>query len=504
MTERRFNLVDEPWLPVAGHGRASLREVFSRGDLAVPGGSVLEKIAVFKLLQAVAQAACTPRDDNAWQALAPEGLGAACLTYLEKWRNAFWLYGERPFLQFPAVAGAKLLPYSALMPDVAIGNSSVLFQSQIGREPDDAERALLLLVQMSCCFSGKKADTTVTLSPGTVKSASAKAGPALCSRGLLHSFFMGNSIRESVWFNLLTREDVAGDRTLTQGLGIPPWESMPQGENDAVAHALRYSLMGRLVPLARFCLLEDSGVRCVEGIQHPDYLHGGMIDPSVAADFRKAKPRVIWADPSRRPWRALTSLLSFLSHSQAGDFICPQLKWCAARLRRPGLAVFRLWSGGIRLSSNAGEQYLTGDDDMVESEISLHADWFDREGSDWFDALQNAMGKVEQMGKTVYASVFGYYKEAKADNAENCAKRAAREFWQIAERFFPALSQACAEPDRPEGLEATLDHMKACVWESYANACPRDTARQLQLWVRHSPRLSGGRKTTKGDWYEKQ
>ena len=101
MTERRFNLVDEPWLPVAGHGRASLREVFSRGDLAVPGGSVLEKIAVFKLLQAVAQAACTPRDDNAWQALAPEGLGAACPTYLENGATHSGCMANALFSSFP-------------------------------------------------------------------------------------------------------------------------------------------------------------------------------------------------------------------------------------------------------------------------------------------------------------------------------------------------------------------------------------------------------------------
>ena len=42
--ENRFNLIDEPWIPVTGKGNVSLREVFSRPDLSNPGGTPLEKI----------------------------------------------------------------------------------------------------------------------------------------------------------------------------------------------------------------------------------------------------------------------------------------------------------------------------------------------------------------------------------------------------------------------------------------------------------------------------
>lgn len=123
--KRRFNLTDEPWIPVAS-GRISLREVFSRSDVRGLGGNPLEKIALLKLLQAVAQAARTPRDDAEWAQLGTEGLAEACLAYLEKWHEAFWLYGPAPFLQFPAVARAKLLPYGSLLPDVATVIHSVI------------------------------------------------------------------------------------------------------------------------------------------------------------------------------------------------------------------------------------------------------------------------------------------------------------------------------------------------------------------------------------------
>lgn len=483
--KRRFNLTDEPWIPVAS-GRISLREVFSRSDVRGLGGNPLEKIALLKLLQAVAQAARTPRDDAEWAQLGTEGLAEACLAYLEKWHEAFWLYGPAPFLQVPAVARAKLLPYGSLLPDVATGNTSVLFQSQKEQPLDDAQKALLLLVNMSCCFSGKKVDKSVALSPGLTKGASGKAGPALCALGLLHSFLMGRSLRETVWLNLLTQEQVAQD-IYQDGVGVPPWEVMPQGEVDDVATALTRSLMGRLVPLARFCLLEEEGIHCVEGIQHPDYLQGGMVDPSVTGDRSAKKPRMIWADPQKRPWRQLTSLLGFLRHEQAAAMRCLQLSWCLPRLASGPLEEITIWAGGIRVRSNAGEQYLSGSDDVVESEVSLPVACLgDGEESSWFLSFQKGMEDVENLGKTVYAAVAGYYREEKAESAEGWAARASLDFWQQAEGFFPTLVEACAQ-DGPDAREAVVRRLRGCVLECYSRACPQETARQLALWARHRP-----------------
>ena len=281
--ERRFNLVDEAWIPVAGTGRASLREVFSRYWPGVPGGTPLEKIALFKLLQAIAQAAHTPADEAEWLALGPDGLAEACLAYLERWHEAFWLYGPQPFLQFPAVERAKIVPYGSLLPHIASGNTSVLFQSQVERPLDDGQKALLLLVNMSCCFSGKKVDKAVALSPGIEKSSSAKAGPAICALGLLHSFVLGPSLRETVWRNLLTRDELAEERLYENGVGTPPWERMPRGEADDVAEALKRSLMGRLVPLARFYLLTEAGMHSVEGRHGGPQRHRGPL-PEKAQD----------------------------------------------------------------------------------------------------------------------------------------------------------------------------------------------------------------------------
>ncbi|MCL5254743.1 MAG: type I-E CRISPR-associated protein Cse1/CasA, partial [Gammaproteobacteria bacterium] len=51
--ENRFNLVDEPWIPVADYGRVSLRQIFTNSDYRALGGNPVQKIALLKLLLAV-------------------------------------------------------------------------------------------------------------------------------------------------------------------------------------------------------------------------------------------------------------------------------------------------------------------------------------------------------------------------------------------------------------------------------------------------------------------
>jgi CRISPR system Cascade subunit CasA len=106
--ESRFNLIDEPWLPVVDVGLVSLKALFSHKDYRALGGNPVQKIAVTKLLLAIAQAAATPADDDDWAELGAEGMAIKCLAYLERWRDSFWLYGEKPFLQMPAIRTTSL------------------------------------------------------------------------------------------------------------------------------------------------------------------------------------------------------------------------------------------------------------------------------------------------------------------------------------------------------------------------------------------------------------
>ena len=73
---------------------------------------------------------------------------------------------------------------------------------------------------------------------------------------------------------------------------------MPKGEQCETANVLQNSLMGRLLPLSRFCLLNDKGLHYSEGITHLDY-KSGMIDPSVAMNPSTKPPKVLWVDTGK-------------------------------------------------------------------------------------------------------------------------------------------------------------------------------------------------------------
>lgn len=177
-----FNLVENAWIPIADRGLASLREVFASDACRALGGTAREKIALLKLLLAIAQAAATPEDEKAWAALGVAGMGEQCLAYLERQREAFNLYGESPFLQLPAVARARLQPYGAIIPEVAAGNTSVLtgFSVEPANVPH-ARRALLLVCEMSLALGGKKADKRCILTKGVEKK-TAPGGDYACLR----------------------------------------------------------------------------------------------------------------------------------------------------------------------------------------------------------------------------------------------------------------------------------------------------------------------------------
>lgn len=95
--ENRFNLIDEPWIPIADIGLVSLKQLFSDGSYRALGGTPVEKIALTKFLLAIAQSACTPENDAKWQQLGANGWQQHAwhtlkngMTILSVWRNAIF------------------------------------------------------------------------------------------------------------------------------------------------------------------------------------------------------------------------------------------------------------------------------------------------------------------------------------------------------------------------------------------------------------------------------
>ncbi len=486
-----FNLVDEPWIPVADYGRASLKQIFQNPEYQSLGGNPVQKIALMKLLLAIAQAAATPVSEKEHETSSFDGLAKSCIDYLEHWHDRFYLYGPEPFLQMPASAQAKVQPYGAVIPEVATGNTTLLTQIQASDLMNDADRAILLITLMSFALSGKKTDNAIVLSPGYTgkqndkgKPSSGKFGPAVGYFGFLHNFYFGETLQQGIWVNLLTSEQVKKTKMFPEGVGVPPWEKMPQGEDDNTARALRRSLMGRLVPLSRFCLLKEVGLHYTEGIAH-DGFKEGVADPSIAINYSGTEPKALWVNPEKRPWRELTSLLSFLGKKDRNGFQSLQLQSGISRVRRH-MSRFAVWSGGLRVSSNAGEQYASGTDDFVSSLI-----WFESAmlGETWFTQLENEMGALETLSKKLYGTVSGYYKELSSDGTK-IAAQASYLFWQRCESEFQNLIDHCPQGEENQKERQNIRRRFAAhTLQTYDQFCPKESARQLDAWVKCQPSL---------------
>lgn len=485
--ENQFSLINEPWIPISDVGKVNLKQFFSETTYRALGGNPIQKIALMKLLLAIAQAAATPDDDSTWEELGTKGLARNCLAYLEKWSDSFWLYGEKPFLQIPAIAQAATQSIGAVLPEIATGNTTVLNAIQIEKNLDDAEKALLIVQLMGFGLGGKKTDNSLVLSTGYSgksnekgKPSTGKAGASLGFMGFLHNFLQGQTLLETLWLNLLTREQIE-DLPYAEGLGVAPWENMPTGEDCATARQLQNSLMGRLIPLSRFCLLNETGLHYSEGIAHSDY-KVGMIDPSVAINHATKPAKVLWVDTERRPWRFLTALLGFMEANRGG-FDCAYIKQGLLRARRV-IPQLGLWSGGLRVSSNAGEQYVSGSDDFVESVTFMACDYL---GETWYSQLKLEMAELDQLAKIVYGATFNFFKSQTMDG-KNQAAAASNLFWQLCERKFQDLVNACGEGDeKTKALRKIFADFANTAYNAY---CPNDTARQLTAWAENLPNFS--------------
>ncbi len=490
--ENRFNLIDEPWIPVADHGRVSLKQIFSNQEYQSLGGNPVQKIALLKLLLAIAQAAATPKDDAEWQALGAQGLAERCLAYLEKWQDRFFLYGDKPFLQMPAISTAKVQPYGAVLPEVSTGNTTVLSQVQVQRELDDANKALLLLTQMGFALSGKKTDNSVVLTSGYAgklndkgKPSTGKPGPSVAHMGLLHNFLFGKNMQQTVWLNLFSLQQLEQMNLYPEGVGTAPWETMPEGEDCDKARKLKRSLMGRLLPICRFCLITEDGLHYSEGIAHPGYKKG-IFDPSIAVNYSGKEPKALWVDPQKRPWRELTALLGFFEQADSQGFQSWQIR---SGLKRAEYATdaFAIWSAGLRVSSNAGEQYASGNDDFVESLIWLHSEIL---GGIWFTQLKSEMDALNDLAKNLYGRVQSFFKSQKVDGSK-IAPQATQLFWQLCERDFQNLVDQCAQTEEAALKRQQLrKRFSGYIHQAYDKFCPHETARQLDAWAKCRPNTS--------------
>lgn len=512
--ESRFNLIDEPWVPVADYGRVSLRQIFSNPEYRSLGGNPVQKIALLKLLLAIAQAAATPKDEAEWQAMGAQGLADRCLDYLEKWHDQFYLYGDRPFLQIPAVAhlidqrtSKKLavakttakrkeaLESSApkrlgtgFYPDLPSSNNTMLSHTQFGHELSDAEAAVFIVSIMNFAFGGKRVEgDLISLSGKQMGNRySAPAGPSLGGwSGYLHAFIQTGSILNDVWINTLSRNDIKRQVLWGDDVGIPLWEFYPASEDCQEANFYRHTYMATLVSMSRFALLKDKGIFYTDGINYPS-VKNGWLESSLIINKSDNEIKAKYVDPEKRPWRELESILSFIAEGNSNKFECLAIRISLDRARA-NLLNFSVWSGGLKVSSNSGDQSVKQNDDFVESEVWLHSEDI---GGFWFGQLKQEMDALDGLAKNLYGRVQGFFKEQMADGSK-IAPQATHHFWQLCERDFQQLVDACDQSDEAAKERQMLrQRFASYIQQSYDKFCARETARQLDAWAKYRPNNS--------------
>ena len=516
--ENRFNLIDEPWIPVIDKGRLSLRQVFSETNNRGLGGNPLQKLALTKLLLAIAQAACTPEDDEALELLEPKKLARKCIDYLEKWYDRFWLYGEKPFLQMPAINGlierrkrkdlstatnkagqrdaeASAQPKSIGMgfyPDVPAENNTILTQYQVPKALSDADKALFVVSLMNFSFCGKRVEKNLDdqMMLGYIgKTPSAKSAPSIGMFGYLHSILIGESLMETLLLNLLSHERIKENAYWTTGLGTAPWESMPDGVACQIAKNLNGSYMATLLSLSRFVLLQGDGIYYVEGLQYPSHKEGWR-EPSMAVNHQGTTPKIKWVDPNKRPWRELTSLLAFLNVDDLQCYDCQFIKYGLNRFREKSKSI-GVWSGGIKVSWKAGDQSVKQEDDFVESIIFLDSNVI---GEPWYNQLRVEMDALVDISKQVFSSTVKYYRTLTGKMDQKSAIKAFKKFadqatsmfWELCERHFQDMVNAC---DQQQNIKQVRKIFAQSAIKAFDSFCPKESARQIDAWAKNRPNL---------------
>lgn len=485
MPERRFCLVDEPWIPIAGNGRVSLLEVFSDDSSGDIDGNAVQKLSIIKLMIAIAQASVAIDDNEDWKRLGYEGLAGKVCDYLKAHRDCFYLYGDRPFLQMPQVKELDKIRESRIfydyIPDLASDNDSIIRSVQGGYDFSDAEKAVFLVGLMNYALGGKRITSTDALSPGFIKSKSAKSGPGIGNYlGYLNTCLKGRSLRETVWFNFFTDRDIKA-YGLEPGIR-PPWEKMPLGEDDQRARELHKSVYSWLVALSRFVLLGDEGIYYAEGLQYPGSVKDGYSEPFITIDRNNLKS--LYVDVSKKPWRSLTSILQAV-YNKNGQWDCMIVSAFLPRVAEVS-EYFTIWTGGLRVRGTSGDQSVKQNDDYVESEFVLCREII---GAQYYDRLCSAIDTLEKQSRVLWKAVEGYY----GKNSAEIQKEAAARYWESADSLSTAII-GCWSRNEWEEMEKRIGSLWYRMLAIYDEICSHDTERGMNAWVQHRPGIKRGGK----------
>lgn len=483
--ENRFNLIEERWIPIVSKDRVSLLDVFTDFSLKEISGNAIQKAALYRLLIAIAQRASSIKTNKMWREKGVSGVSKECIDYLKSHKEDFYLYGDRPFLQVKELSECKEVKVQDIFfdyqPDIASDNDTILKESQAKQKISDAEKAVFIVSLMNYALGGKRTSYPKTYLNGKdakMRKKSAKSAPSIGrDKGFLQTMFLGESIAESVFLNLFSEEELELNNIKPDYSVLPPWEKMPSNQDPSYWDVYKKSLYSWFVAVSRFVLLCDEGIKYCEGIIY-ETVKEGLLDPFISIDNKR---KAICVDPAKKPWRELPALLNAVySNDNPDAFKCLALTMHLTR-NRDVAEYISIWSGGLKIRQNSGDQSVKQSDDYVDSKITL-ADSDIQDG--FFYKLSLIMKDLDSFGSYLHLSIEKYYGEMKIQKKSSPVTSALASFWSYVESYSQDIFDYAEEKDVIEALMNKIWD-KAC--DVYDEFTSRETARQFSCWVKFKP-----------------
>lgn len=300
---RKFNLVDEKWIPVRflngdrdelGISATLLRSI---EIAAIEDPSPLVVAALHRFLLAVLYRALEgPTDIEQAKALFKAGLpGEKITAYLEKWRDRFWLFDEKyPFGQNPNVPKSEIEPWTKLTAEYNATSNKVLFDHTNTKKPGARKP--------SVCACWLLSTMTFSISGGRGYYPSPSPNAIMCIP-------LGRDLQSTLCYSLVpyqNRDVMSDDSAL--------WEREPQSlplispKRVATGYSDLYTWQSRMVCLEHLPSGEVSIMRFVAGYgfdnpsKNPDPMQPYKIDKTHGVSpvqFRQ----------DRGTWRDFDSLI---------------------------------------------------------------------------------------------------------------------------------------------------------------------------------------------------
>jgi CRISPR system Cascade subunit CasA len=299
----RYNLIDEPWIPVRNL-KGNLLELGMQDILlrakemaAIEDPSPLVVASLHRFLLAVLyRALMGPTDIEKAKSLFREGLPEGKIrAYLKKWRERFFLFDEKyPFGQNPNIPKDEIEPWTKLTAESNSTSNKVLFDHTDTNHPGERcpkECARWILSSMNYSISGGR---------GYYPSPSPNA--MMCIP-------LGRNLHETLCYGLVpytNREVMHGDSAL--------WEREPKAlplvnpKRVAFGYADLYSWQSRMILLEELASGGVSVMRFIagEGFDNPS----GVPDPMQPYTLHKTYGRLpVQFRADKGTWRDFDSLL---------------------------------------------------------------------------------------------------------------------------------------------------------------------------------------------------